>query len=221
MTEFQQPAIRIGHAERDSAVEALRESAGEGRLTLEELDGRIEAALAAKTRDDLRALLSDLLPPTELEAVYTPGVLQAQVAGEPGWSWQDPLVLTARWDDVLRAGAWLVPPFLELNPVAGNVKLDFVDARTGADVIDVHILGGAGDAVLVVPEGWGADVSRVDKGLGSVKSTVEARPSQRMPLLMVRGRTSMGSIKVRHPNWWDTKSRERRLAKGGGVVAKN
>ena len=52
--------IRIGHAERDEAVETLRTAAGDGRLTLDELDGRIEAAMAAKTRGDIQAVLADL-----------------------------------------------------------------------------------------------------------------------------------------------------------------
>lgn len=96
--------IRIGHAERDEAVEALRVAAGEGRLTLEELDGRIEAALRARTRGDLQDLLGDLLPASSLQAVVNPAALQAAQRGVPGWSWEDPLVLTARWDDVVRAG---------------------------------------------------------------------------------------------------------------------
>lgn len=214
------PQIRIGHAERDQAVETLRDAAAEGRLTLDELDGRIEAALAARTRGDLRDLLADLLPSSELEAAVNPQLTPAEV-GEPGWTWQDPLVLTARWDDVLRAGPWVVPPFLELHPVAANVKLDMVDARVDARVIDVHVMGGAGDAVLVLPAGWGADVSRVGKGLGSIKSTVEQRPAAGLPLVVVRGQTSLGNVKVRHPNWWDDKQRERRLSKGGGIIAKN
>lgn len=214
------PDLRIGHTERDQAVETLREAAGEGRLTLEELDERIEAALQAKTRSQLTALLADLLPATELQVAVSPALTAAAVE-EPGYSWEDPLILTARWDDVFRAGPWIIPPFLEVHPVAANVKLDLVDARVGAKVLDVHLVGGAGDLTLIVPEGWGADVSRVGKGLGSVKATVDQRPAHGQPMLVVRGHTSLGNVKVRHPNWWDTKRRERWLAKGGGIVAKN
>lgn len=220
MTDPRAPQIRIGHAERDKAVETLRDAAAEGRLTLAELDERIEVALAARTREDLRLLLADLVPPLELDARINPGGLMARVA-EPGWSWQDPLVFTARWEDVVRAGPWEVPPFLEINPVAANVKLNFVDARTAGEIIDVQLHGGAGDAVIVVPEGWGVDLSRVGKGLGSLKSTVAPRPTGRFPLIVVRGNTSMGNVKVRHPNWLDTRLRERRLASGGGIVSKN
>lgn len=210
--------LRVGHAERDAAVEQLRDAAAEGRLTLEELEERIASALLAKTRDELRALLADLLPGKELEAAIYP-TAAAHVG--PGWSWPDPLVLTARWDDVFRGGPWLVPPFLELNPVAGNVKLDFSDARVSTPVIDVHVVGGAGDAILIVPDGWGVELGRIKKGMGSVKSTVAGRPTGTLPLLVVHGKTRLGSIRARHPNWWDTRRRERWLARGGGVVAKN
>ena len=39
--------LRASHADRDEAVEVLREAAGDGRLTAEELDERLEAALPA------------------------------------------------------------------------------------------------------------------------------------------------------------------------------
>lgn len=216
--------IRIGHAERDEAVEALRVAAGEGRLTLDELDERIEAALNARTRREVQAVLADLLPARELEAVVNPAAIQAMQAahaGAPGWSWQDPMVFTARWDDVVRAGTWDVPPFLELNPVAASVRLNFVDVGATHEIIDVNLLGGAGDAVLVLPEGWGADVSRVDKGMGGLRCSVPPRPTGRNPLVVVRGRVTLGGLKVRHPNSFDTWLRERRLAKGGGVYTKN
>jgi hypothetical protein len=47
-------------AERDATVDRLREAAAEGRLTLEELTDRIEAAARAVMRSDLVPLASDL-----------------------------------------------------------------------------------------------------------------------------------------------------------------
>lgn len=221
MTSAPDDGLRIGHAERDAAVDRLRDAAAEGRLTLPELEIRVEAALAARTRSELRGLLADLLPGQQLEAAINPGALDSPHPSEPGWSWQDPLVLTAKWDDVFRAGPWQVPPFLELHPVAGNVKLDFTDARVSTPSVDVSIIGGAGDAILIVPPGWGVVMGRIDKGLGSVKSVVDSRPQGDLPQLVVRGKTSLGDIRARHPNWWDAKRRERWLARGGGIIAKN
>ena len=212
--------IRVGHVERDRAIEALREAAGDGRLTLAELDERIEAAMAAKTRADLAPLVADLLLPGEVVRVVDASASMAD-PGVPGNSWENPLVLTARWDDVVRGGPWLVPPFLEVNPVAGNVKLNFVDARVSGRVVDVQFKGGAGDVVFVVPEGWGADLTHVVKGMGTVKNTVSPRPAYDKPMLVIRGKGSLGDLRVRYPNRLDTWMRDRHLAKGGGLIEKN
>ncbi len=52
--------VRASDAERDSAAVALREHYAAGRLTLEELLGRLDTALSARMRSQLDALLSDL-----------------------------------------------------------------------------------------------------------------------------------------------------------------
>jgi hypothetical protein len=51
---------RASDTERDSVISDLRAHAGEGRLSVEELDQRIAAALAATTRADLARLVEDL-----------------------------------------------------------------------------------------------------------------------------------------------------------------
>ena len=52
--------VRASDAEREEVVTALRTHAGDGRLDVEELDERIEAAYSAKTRRELVALTDDL-----------------------------------------------------------------------------------------------------------------------------------------------------------------
>ena len=52
--------VRASDTDRDATVDLLREAAGEGRLTLEELTDRIEAAVNAVTRSDLVLLTGDL-----------------------------------------------------------------------------------------------------------------------------------------------------------------
>jgi hypothetical protein len=52
--------LRASHDDRDRVVELLRVSAGDGRLTAEELDERVGAALTARTYGELAALISDL-----------------------------------------------------------------------------------------------------------------------------------------------------------------
>jgi hypothetical protein len=57
-------ALRVGDAERDRAVEALREHFAAGRLDADELDERLDAALTARTRADLARLFTDLPDPS-------------------------------------------------------------------------------------------------------------------------------------------------------------
>jgi Domain of unknown function (DUF1707) len=53
-------AVRASDEERERVVAALKEHCAAGRLTLDELPGRVERAYAAVTLDELTALTSDL-----------------------------------------------------------------------------------------------------------------------------------------------------------------
>jgi len=53
-------AIRASDSERDQVVELLHRDFADGRLSQAELEERVGAALAARTRDQLHALTADL-----------------------------------------------------------------------------------------------------------------------------------------------------------------
>jgi uncharacterized Tic20 family protein len=55
--------LRVSHAEREPVVDRLQQAYAEGRLDKAELDLRLHLAMTARTRADLDAVLSDLLPP--------------------------------------------------------------------------------------------------------------------------------------------------------------
>lgn len=73
------PDIRVSQQERERVVDLLRGHAGEGRLDLDELEQRVEAALAARTRGDLDALLADL--PRDRRAGRAPGAVRTVALG--------------------------------------------------------------------------------------------------------------------------------------------
>jgi hypothetical protein len=62
--------IRVSDADRDHVTARLREHFGEGRLTHDELDERISAALNAKTAGDLRRVMADLPEPVPAQAPW-------------------------------------------------------------------------------------------------------------------------------------------------------
>ena len=60
--------MRISDSDRDQAAAQLRDYYAEGRLTAEELDERVTAALSAKTAGDLRRIMADLPSPSPTQA---------------------------------------------------------------------------------------------------------------------------------------------------------
>ena len=52
--------VRVGDADRDAVAAQLREHFADGRLTLEELNERLDQTFAAKTKADLNTVMRDL-----------------------------------------------------------------------------------------------------------------------------------------------------------------
>jgi hypothetical protein len=75
--------MRVSDVEREATASELREHYAAGRLTRDELDARLDQALAAKTRRDLSAVMQDL-------PSLRPGGAPLPGAGQPssgaGWT---------------------------------------------------------------------------------------------------------------------------------------
>jgi Domain of unknown function (DUF1707) len=71
------PDLRIGDAEREAAAASLREHYAQGRLTLEEFNERLDAALKAVTQAQLSRITEDLphatVPSAPLPVTTVPG----------------------------------------------------------------------------------------------------------------------------------------------------
>ena len=74
--------LRAGHADREQAIETLKNAFVHGRLTRHELDARTGQALAARTYADLAALTADIPPVPAAPAAAGPASLPA-----PARSW--------------------------------------------------------------------------------------------------------------------------------------
>jgi hypothetical protein len=68
------PELRASDADRERTAERLRAAAGEGRLSAEELEARLETALSGRTYAELEGVVADLpesgrpAPPTPRRA---------------------------------------------------------------------------------------------------------------------------------------------------------
>ncbi len=89
------PGMRASHADRDRVVDALRVAGGDGRLSAEEVDTRLESALSARTLGELAELTADL-----------------PIA--PAATGKDVLVVEQHGGRYVREGRWPVPARIEL-----------------------------------------------------------------------------------------------------------
>src|SRR5579863_2125413 len=98
--------LRASHADRDQVVELLRMAAGDGRLSAEELDDRLERALTARTYAELAVLTADL--PATAGSVVVPSGTGA-LSATP----KDLVRIDVRGSSARRDGPWMVPKALD------------------------------------------------------------------------------------------------------------
>lgn len=137
----EQPAIRASDDEREQTVIRMREHAVAGRLTLEEFAERVSSAYAARTGDELEALLRDLPARTEVGSRRRPTRLVLAVFGSSG-----------------RDGRIRVRRRVTCLTLFGNVDLDLRQATLEGDVVTVVALALVGAIDIYVPEGVEVDL---------------------------------------------------------------
>lgn len=189
--------IRVSHAERDAVAGILQQAVVDGRLSMEELDERLEAALRAKTYADLEPLVADLTSDLPWRPSRPPAPQPRQGPPPPGYARDDPLRLDGGASSEKRGGVWVVPPFLRISSGVGSVKLNCLEASAAAPLIEVEVVPGAGSVLIILPSGWAVDDDRLGKAIGSKTIKVPRTPAPGQPLLLLHGSVGLGSLKVR------------------------
>jgi hypothetical protein len=182
--------LRASHTDRDAVVELLRVAGGDGRLTAEELDERLEVALTARTYSELAGLTADL-PAAPGSALAAPG---APV--EP----RELIRLKVTSGNAHREGRWIVPQRMECIVTSGNIKLDFTEAVLTGRTLRIDAEVRSGNLTIVTRPGIVVDADDVSIGSGNVK--VRAPWGTTPPELLrieLAGRVRSGNITARPP----------------------
>ncbi len=175
--------FRASYEDRDRVVELLRIAAGDGRLSAEELDQRLEMALAARTYGELAALTKDL-----------PDAAGPAVAAEP----KDLIRIEATSGSTRRDGRWVVPKRMEIKVGSGSVRLDFTEAVITQATLAIDVEVNSGSVLLIIKPGIVVDVDDISILSGSVS----VPPPEDVPTLLsigVSGKVGSGSVKARPP----------------------
>jgi Domain of unknown function (DUF1707) len=174
--------------DRDRVVEVLRVAAGDGRLTPEELDERLEAALTARTYSELAVLTTDL-PATG-----------GQPAGLAMPEAKELVRIDCGSGVAKRDGRWVVPQRMDVHVTSGSVKLDLTQAIITNPVLTLAAEVRSGSLEIVTRPGIEVDTDEVAVRSGSVQ--VRTHRGADVPVILrvhVSGQVSSGALRARPP----------------------
>jgi hypothetical protein len=186
--------LRVSDEDRHRVAEVLRQAAGEGRLDLDELDERLEAAYQAKTYGDLVPITADLPIAHSDPPLPTPR-RRAPVANPTGPSYASSVAIMS---ENKRLGEWVVEGDHTAVAVMGSVLLDLREAAFTAEEVVITATAVMGEVKVIVDAGTRVVVD----GVGIMGEFCEQRarvafdPDEGGPVVRVRGFALMGSVNV-------------------------
>ena len=201
--EVARSELRASHEDRDRVVELLRVSAGDGRLTAEELDERLELAMTARTYGELAKLVADL--PADGSVASAPA-LQAPRA-------KDVVRLDTGSGHTIRNGRWVLPQRIEARVRSGHLKLDFTQAVITQPSLQLDAEVRSGHVILVTKPGIVVDTDDVVVRSGHIQVRAPWGPD--VPELLrieVSGKIGSGHFIARPPyrTFWQWLTRQPR-----------
>ncbi len=207
------PDLRASDAERERAVNALRQANADGRLDVDELEERIASAYSARTRGELVALIADVDSGAlglAIDTARSSGPVLREGPGGSRW-----VISVMGGDD--RSGRWRVAKRVNVIDVMGGSTLDLNDAELSDQVTQVNVFALMGGSEIRVPDDVHVHVSKFAFMGGNDVRLGDASPLPGAPQIRIRLVSIMGGSSVRRGRRLSKaeRRRERELRKAG------
>lgn len=178
------PNTLASDAERERVAVVLRDAAGEGRITADELTDRLGIAYKARTSGELEALTRDL--PVALAPSAPPAGPTRLVR-----------VLFAVLSGTKRGGRLRLERHCTIITVMGGCSLDLREAELVGQRADIYILSVMSGVNIIVPEGVYVELDglSVMGGKSARVADVPIRPGA--PEIHIHALSVMGGTSVR------------------------
>lgn len=186
--------LRISDEDRHQVAEVLRQAAGEGRIDLDELDQRLEAAYAAKTYGELVPLTVDLPAHPSAQSV-APRAAQHRLVPTGGPAYVSSMAIMG---ECKRVGTWTVDGTHNAFALMGSIVLDLRQASFAQREVVINANAVMGEVKVLVD----AATTVIVEGTGVMGEYSEQRPrvpfapTDDSPVVRLRGFSLMGSVHV-------------------------
>ncbi len=179
------PNTLASDAERERVAVVLRDAAGEGRITAEELTDRLGLAYKARTAGELEALTSDL------------PVALAPAPAAPAGPTRLVRFMLAVMSGSKRRGRLRLEGHCALLAVMGGCSLDLREAEIVGPRADIYIISVMSGVNVTVPEGVHVELDGISVmgGKSARIADVPIRPGS--PEIHIHALTVMGGTSVR------------------------
>jgi hypothetical protein len=186
-SQLQSRPVRVSDRERDAIAHRLQDAFAEGRLSDDEFDKRMRAALSATLSTELDVLTADLpaagsRPAAPVTAVAIPRPGRFAIAFK---------------SSVRRGGRWRVPERFTSVIYKGGARLDLRAAELAGPVTTIVAIAYKSHIDVLVPPGVRVELDGfgVSKGW-SAEEDLESRLPADAPVVHVRGLAYKGTIEV-------------------------
>ena len=202
---FDPAKLRASNADREAVAKVLQAAMAEGRLTVAELQERLDTVYGAKTLSELEPVTWDLPGHTDLvprpAAVPqfvkenppqpAPAGAVARIGGTPTSS-----LAVGIMSGATRNGPWVVPAQFSALAIMGGVDLDLTNARFTEAEVTITAVAVMGGIDIVVP----TDITVIVNGIGFMgafedHARVQGPPG--CPVVKINGLALMGGVDVK------------------------
>jgi len=188
--------LRASDADRERVAKILHDAMAEGRLTVDELDERLQIVYKSKTLGELVPVTADL--PVANPHAMMPQALQQnlpsyRIGGTPGAT-----ASFAFMSGFNRNGNWVVPRYHTAFAFMGGGTLDLTEARFAEAEATIQAVAFLGGIEIIVPD----DITVKVQGFGMMggfdhHGSGEGPPGA--PVVTINGFALMGGVEVKRP----------------------
>jgi len=189
----------VSNSDRERVAKVLHDAMAEGRISVDELEERLDTVYAAKTFGDLEPVTADLPVGYSRAAAVVPqpmAPLPAPASNRIGGRGTSSTAI-AIMSGADRKGVWTVPPTFTAFAMMGGVEIDLTDARFEDAETTIQAFAIMGGVDIYVPEDVEVQVNGFGF-MGAFENQIrENTAPSGAPLVKINGFALMAGVEVK------------------------